>query len=266
MKTQSLRRWVAVLCLTAGTWLGQASASLALTPEQIQAKLQEIPVFTIGNEKGEILLAGGGKDEKKSIVLFISQDEAQKSVQKLKESNPNQSLQVVPISLGRMYQTIKDSQKEPNAPLMSLVPIPSQLNAAQQLSGNNQPFQGVPLFYATIKADAPQGNNAQPQESYLTASGANNQPIIPFYFEKETIQELVEEFKKAQPTQANSVQLRVVPLEILLTAFERNDNPNEEKAKENMVIVPSQESLKFIRTLQQQPANQNPPALTPQKK
>ena len=130
MKAKLLIRWATVLCL-ATTWFGQTLSALALTPEQIQQKLQEIPVFTITNDKGEILLAAG-KNEKKSVVLFISKEEAQKSIQQLKQKNPSQPLQVMPISLGRMYQTIRENQADPQSPLMSLVPIPSELTAAQQ--------------------------------------------------------------------------------------------------------------------------------------
>jgi nickel transport protein len=261
MKAKLLIRWATVLCL-ATTWFGQTLSALALTPEQIQQKLQEIPVFTITNDKGEILLAAG-KNEKKSVVLFISKEEAQKSIHQLKQKNPSQPLQVMPISLGRMYQTIRENQADPQSPLMSLVPIPSELTAAQQLLGSQQQFQGVPLFYATIKIPpAPNESAGKPQEAYLTAPDNKNNPMIPFYFEKETIQKLVEDFKKAQPEQASNIQIRVVPLESLLTAFERNDNATEEKAKENMVIVPSRESIQFIQNLPSEPA----PAATPPKK
>lgn len=260
MKAKFFIRWATALCL-ATTCFGQALSALALSPQQIQEKLQEIPVFTITNDKGEILLAGG-QEQKKSVVLFISQAEAKKSIEQLKQKNPSQPLQIMPVSLGRMYQAIKENKSDPNSPLMSLIPIPSEINAAQQLVGAQQQFQGVPLFYATIKVQGAAGAApGKEQEAYLTAPDNQNQPIIPFYFEKETIQKLVEEFKKAQPSQANNVQIRVVPLEALLTSFERNDNPNEEKAKENMVIVPSRESIQFIQNL----PKAETPAPTPKK-
>lgn len=64
------------------------------------------------------------------------------------------------------------------------------------------------------------------------------------FFEKQQVQQLVENFKKAQPDLANSVQIEVVILEGMLDAMKQGDD----EMLTRIVLWPSKESLEFLRS------------------
>ena len=64
-------------------------------------------------------------------------------------------------------------------------------------------FNGTPLFVARA------GN----EKGYLTIKEANNQQVIPFFFNKEELQTMLERFKQQQPKLAPTIEIQVVNLE-----------------------------------------------------
>lgn len=215
---------------------------LALSQEEVLQKLAAITVFTIANEQGDLLIAQA-QNQKNLALLYISQQEAQKATEQFKQKNPEGSYQVLPVSLANMYKFIKERAGQENTPLLDLIPVQRQVDAAKNLlRQQNQAvneFQGVPLFYVTYQQDK--------QEVFLTAKNGE-QTIIPLYFEKETLQNQLERVKQEQPEIASTFQIRVMPLEKLIILFEQENT----EAVRKMVVVPSQETVEFLRKFQQQ--------------
>lgn len=211
-------------------WLTQTTQLLALPQEVIIQKLRPIPVFTIADQQGAPLIASN--ENGRVAGVFISQQDANGFVEKLKKDNPElgKQVQVVPVSLGEIFELAEANAKEKDPILFAYVPTQNQIEQAKQL--NNQYQSGVPLFVA--KAGKDQG--------YLTIK-QNDQEVIPFFFDKQQVQQLVDSFKKTQPDLASTVQIEVVILEGVLDALKQGNDEMLTK----IVLWPSRESLEFLR-------------------
>ncbi|HIK37809.1 MAG: hypothetical protein NZ901_02875 [Geminocystis sp.] len=222
---------ISIISITlAGCWLSQTPKLLALPQDVIINMLRPIPVFTITNSEGAPLVASGEKNEKVAGV-FISKQDATGFVERLKKENPElgKQVKVVPVSLGEIFQLSENSAKKDGI-VFAYVPSEKQMQQAKQL--NPQYQGGVPLFVATIGKDG----------GYLTVK-QNNMEMIPFFFEKEQAEQLIAEFKKAQPQQAKETKIEVVILEGVIEALKKN---NDEMLKK-IVFWPSRESIEFLQ-------------------
>jgi nickel transport protein len=234
-----------------GSTLFGSMQALALSPEQIEQKLGPVPVFTITDGNGAPLVAkipNGNKQENVAGV-FINQKDAQSFVDQLKTKNPDlgKSVKVIPVSLGEVYKLEQANRNKPNAPNFQYVPAQQEVNSAltllQQSGQKIDNFNGTPLFVARAGKD----------KGYLTIR-RNNQEVIPFFFNKEELQTMVNRFKQQKPDLAGTVQIQVISLEgMIQTLKTRNDSGLNE-----VVLVPPQESIDYVRSLQQAtPAQQN---------
>ncbi len=232
--------------------IGTLSA-IAMPQEQIVQKLGPIPVFTITDAKGAPLVASNSENQKQGGVagVFINQKDAEAFVNQLKTKNPElaKSVRVVPVSLGEVYKLDQASGNKPNSLDFAYVPAKQQVDAAmailKQSGQDEKKFQGTPLFVA--KAGKEQG--------YLTVKQADKQ-VIPFFFNKEELQTMLERFKKQQPDLASTVQIQVVNLEgVIQTMQSRNDNQLDQ-----IMLVPPKESIDFVRSLQPAGGQQARPA------
>jgi Tic22-like family len=257
---KSLVRLGAILGIAGSTLLcslpiGNMSA-LALPEQQILEKLRPVPVFTITDAQGAPLIAsvpkqGQGQSGNASVgMIFISQKDAQAFVEKLKTRNPQlgASVRVVPVSLGEIYQLAQANKGKPDEVLFDYVPTAQQVELAKTvLRQGGQPaneFNGVPLFLA----------RGGPENSYLTIQ-RGQQELIPLFFSKEDLQEVVENFKKQQPNATASIKIEVVNLEGILEALRTQNDP----ALNQIIMIPSREARDYVRSLK--PAgsgNQNP--------
>jgi nickel transport protein len=267
---KSMNRWGPTLAIAGSAILGSSLIGimqvLALPQEQIEQKLRTVPVFTITDNKGAPLVAsvpnpqnqGSAANRQKQMSVagvFINQSDAQAFVEKLKKENPElaKTVRVVPVSLGEVYKLDQANQNKPNSLDVAYLPSQHQVDAALALlrqSGKkdaNQ-FKGTPLFVAT----------AGKQKGYLTIKQANQQ-VIPFFFNKEELQSMLDRFKQQQPNLASTVGIQVVNLEgVLQTLKTRND-----KQLNQIILVPPKESIEFVRSIQ--PAPSNKPPATPQR-
>lgn len=249
---KSFVRWSATLGLVGSTilasWLGYPLRALALSQEQILQKLNSIPVFTFANEQGGILL-GAGENNKKVAYLFISQQQAQQEAERIAKSNPAQKVKILPLSLGEMYKAVTEKKNQPDTPLLDFVPNQQQVKAALTLLTQQNPqvkdFPGVPLFYATVTQNQ--------KEAYLTYQDGK-ETVIPLFFEKEALQQVVDQFKKQKPEQASTVTMRVISLEDILGAFQSD----KDESLNYMELIPSREAVEFILRVQQQQQQKNP--------
>ncbi|NEO30803.1 MAG: hypothetical protein F6K36_10295 [Symploca sp. SIO3C6] len=252
---KSLVRWGATLGLVGSTlvssWLSSNLRALALTETEVMTMLQPVPVFTVTDSNGSPLVASvpkPGQEETQQAVagVFISPQDAQAFVERLKKDKPDLGNQVLvqAVSLSDIYQLDqKNEQQSANDSEgldFAFVPRQQQVQLAQQLLVRNgqtqQQFQGVPLFYA----------KGGPEKGYLTVKQEDGTQVIPFFFEQGQLQAMVENFKRQNPNIADSVTMEVVPLENVIDTLETSDN----KQLNNIVLVPSQESISFIQSLQ----------------
>jgi len=238
---KSLVRWSATLGLVGTTLLGSFFGgnlrALALTEQQVMEKLQTVPVFTVTDGEGSPLVASipNQNNQNEAVAgVFISQRDAEAFVQRLKQEKPElgNQVRVVPVSLAEVYQLDQQTQNQPNGLDFAYIPVQQQVQSAQQLLGQGQEFRGVPLFVA----------KGGQEGGYLTIQ-QEGQSVIPFFFDKEQLQNLVNRFKEQQPNLASSVQIQVVPLEGIINTLQTQDNPQLEQ----ILLIPSQESLQFLR-------------------
>lgn len=212
-------------------WLTQSSKLLALPQEVIVQKLRPIPVFTIADDQGAPLIASDEKEGKVAGV-FISRQDANGFIERLKKENPDlgKKVQVIPVSLGEIFELSEKNAKQKDAINFAYVPTKTQVEQAKKL--NNQYQAGVPLFVA--KAGEDQG--------YLTIK-QNDQEVIPFFFDQQQVQQLVDSFKKAQPNLASTVKIEVVILEGIIDAFKQG----QDELLTKIILWPSTESIDFLR-------------------
>lgn len=262
---KSLVRWSATLGLVGSTLLGSFFAenlqALALPEAEVVQKLQPVPVFTVADAKGAPLVASiPNQDNKKTTPVagvFISQKDAQAFVERLKKEKPDlgKDVQVVPVSLAEVYKLKKDNENKPDGLNFAFIPVQQQVQSAQALmgqTGQQQNFQGTPLFVAT----------GGKEDGYLTVE-QNGKQVIPFFFDKEQLQTMVDRFKQQKPDLASTVKVKAVPLEgVIQTLQTKND-----AQLNSIVLVPSQESINFVRSLPAAPAQNGsqPPASSPQR-
>jgi len=270
---KSMSRWGATLGIAGSAIIGSSligsMQALALPQDQIVKKLGPVPVFTITDNKGAPLVASvpnrqnqqGAAANRQSQVsvagVFISQRDAQAFVEKLKKENPElaKTVRVVPVSLGEVYKLDQANQGKPSSLDVAYVPSQQQVNAALDLlrqSGqkNANQFNGTPLFVA----------RAGKENGYLTIKQADQQ-VIPFFFNKDELQSMLDRFKKQQPNMASTVKIQVVNLEGVLQTLKTRDD----KQLNQIMLVPSQESIQFVRSIQ--PAsNQNQRPAAPSNK
>ena len=241
-----LVRWTASLGVL-GTLLLASGAAIALPEEQVLKKLDPVPVFTIADEQGAPLVASGD-DEAKVAGVFISQEDANKFVEQLKTKNPELAgkVKVVPVSLGEVYKLAESAQTEENALNFAYVPQEEAVNSAKTIGeANQQPYQGgVPLFVAKGGAD----------KGYLTIE-RDSQQVIPFFFDKQQLENMVAKFKEQKPDVADSVDIEVVPLEGIIETLETS----EDKMLEKIVLVPTEESIQFLQNASTPPAGEAAP-------
>ncbi len=235
-------------------------SALALPEPQILEKLREVPVFTITDAQGTPLVnsvpkQGQGQSGNASVArIFISQKDAQAFVEQLKTRNPQlaASARVTLVSLGEIYQISQANKDKPNELLFGYIPAPQQVESAKtvlrQTGQQVNEFDGVPLFYARTATE----------DGVLTFQ-QGQQEVIPLFFNKEELQAAVDLFKQQQPNVTTTLKIEVVNLEGVIEDLRTKNDP----FLSQLILVPSQESLEFVRSLQPAGAGNQNPQLAP---
>jgi hypothetical protein len=248
---KSFIRLGATVSLIGGTLLGSLGGinlkALALPAEQVVQKLKPVPVFTITDAQGAPLVAAG-KNEAKVAGVFISQKDAQTFVSQLQKQKPDigSKVKVIPVSLGEVYRISQESQGKANGLNFQYVPKQSEVDVAKTLPAEGgQKYQGgVPLFVA----------KGGKQQGYLTVE-KDSQQLIPMFFEKSQLEEMVTTFKKQKPDLASTIKVEVVPLEVVIANLQKSNDTTLNK----LLLVPPKDSIEFVR----QSLEKNPAAGTP---
>lgn len=230
----SLARWTATIGISLGIFLGSGGSNFraqALPSEEVERILSPVPVFMITDGEGKPLTASREEGETFTGV-FLSRAEAQTFINDLSSNQPELAgqLQVLTLSL---IQVVRQARAQ-DAIWFEFVSIPGQLEAAQAIERD---FQGTPLFAAKAGVEG----------GYLSIT-VNDRQAIPFFFEKQKLDNLVERFTRQNPDQANTIEIQVIPLELVISTLE---NSQEDTLKQ-IVLVLSDESLQYVRSLQEQ--------------
>ncbi|MEM8718423.1 MAG: Tic22 family protein [Cyanobacteria bacterium P01_G01_bin.39] len=241
--TNVLARWSVGLGVIGSLILASGVAenlpAIALTPEEVLEKLEPVPVFTIADEQGAPLVASG-EDEAKVAGVFISQDDANQFVNRLKTENPElaEKVRVAHVSLGEVHKLSKSAQSQENALNFVYIPEEEAVTSAETLGEENQqPYQGgVPLFVARGGED----------QGYLTFE-RNSKQVIPFFFDKAQLEEMIAKFKQQMPDIAGNIEIEVHPLEGVIETLETSSDEILDK----VVLVPTEESTQSLQSSSQ---------------
>jgi Tic22-like family len=240
---KALMRWSATLgiigSVTLSTLLGGSGRVLALPQEQVIETLGPTPVFFVLSSDNKIVFVSAENNQRFS-PRFLSQQDAQQFLQNLQQSNPQlaNGARIAVTPLGEIYKIDRENANQQQNIQFQYVPTQQQVRNAEALG--QQPFAGVPLFYATVG-----------QESITLEQ--DGQTVVPFFFEKEALMRMVDRFKQAQPNRASEVQIQVVPLESMIQTLATSNDASLNQ----IVLVPSQDALAFIQSVQQQIQQQN---------
>lgn len=264
---KSLVRWSTTLGLVCTTLIGSLFSGnlrvMALTEEQVISALRTVPVFMIAQANGIPISQcvapetgqPGSCDDKKTVVvtpLFMSPQDAQTALNQLKTSQPEQAknLQIMPRSLGFIYKQLEAANKTQEQKIaVDFLPQQQQVNAAltllQQGGQKVDKFPGVPLFVAVATVGD--------KKIYLPGKNGDRE-VIPLFFEKEELQNNLQQITKDHPEIASKVSIDVITLEDVIAALKNDNDPVLEK----FFLQPSQESVQFIQSHPQTPPANSP--------
>lgn len=224
-----------------GTLITTAHQVLALTDEQVAARLRSVPVFAITTPDGAPLVNTVTRGEESVAIaeVYINWQDAQAFLDQLRQANPDLAGQVSikPLSLGEIFRLISEAPEGSNVPRFSLVPGEAQVQSArsllQQQGESPEEFQGVPVFYA---------ESTQNGGGYLTITQGESQ-VIPLYFQQQEVQSLLARVSEQDPSLANTMQIQVTTLEALISVLRSEDDPS----LNNLFLVPLTESIQYIQ-------------------
>jgi hypothetical protein len=254
---KSLVRWGLTLSLFGGGMIAapvlQPPAAVAMTEAEALKRLESVPVFAITNQQGVPILASvpNPKDKTKQLqvaTFFMSQQDAIGLVNNLKSQKPDvgKDAKVVPLSLRQAYE-IKTKNKDKAATLaFDFIPQKTQIDAAMAIlkaDGKEvKQFNDVPLFFAVGGAE----------RGILTLE-QNNQKIIPFYFNKQDLQGMLDEAKKRDAKLASSTKIQVTSLSQVMESLLKDKS----QTAQQITLVPDRAALQYAV---QQQGGQKPAA------
>ena len=192
-------------------------------------KLESIPVFVLADEQGSALVANN--DGQIISGAFISQEDANQFVDRLKEERPElaNQVRVIPIPLVKIYQLDRSLENTENDVDFAYVPEEEAVEDANSVSEEYQ--GGVPLFVAVDE-----------DREFLTIE-QNGQQVIPFFFNLAQLEETIAKFKEQQPEIADTISIEVVALESVIETFETRDD----EELEQIILVPTNQSREFLQ-------------------
>ncbi len=220
-----------------GASLIGSSPAQAIPETQVIAKLQNIPVYVITDDKGTIVEArissqGKNPSPQVSTGVFFTEQDARTFVEKnlkLQQPELGKVVKVTPVSLGEIYRRQQANKNKPQE--LNYVYVPTAQQSASALAILNRGGQkltqinGLPVFVATVKSKSGK------EDEYLTFQ-RDNREIVPIFFSEVALRASI---KKVYPNLVSRINVRVIELNDLLgymtskndaviSAFEFNSN------------------------------------------
>ncbi len=178
-------------------------------------------------------------------VLRIRVEDTQAFLTAMRSSQPTleRDVKVTTVWLSEAYELALRAKESQENLEFAYVPSAKQVSVAIALINDIRQkenktkievFNGVPLFAA-------QGGT---QGGYLTVQQDTEQ-IVPFFFNHEELQFMIDRFKQEFPQLAHTISIQVLDLQGVIDTFRTNDNPQLEQ----VWLIPPQASLDFIARL-----------------
>lgn len=252
---KSFIRWSATFGLVSSVligsfWAGTARA-LALTAEQVMARLRPVPVFTLANEQGTPLVGTPTEGENRNPIatVFINRQDAETFLNNLKTRDPQaaEGFRVTLVSLADVYEAA-ETERTGSTPQdqqlrFAFIPARQQVDAALTVlreSGQTvNEFRGVPIFVAQSGTGDDRG--------YLMIQNGEQQ-VIPMFFDKTELQAMLDRVQQSQPDLARTITVQVVDLVGLIQTLQASDN----QVLNQILLVPPRDSVEYVRSLQPQ--------------
>jgi Tic22-like family len=249
---KSLIRIGLTLSLLGGSVLGQTliqpAPAVALSEADALKRLEPIPVFAVTNKEGIPILASvaNPKDKTKQVQIatfFMSQQDAQSLVTALKKQKPDvgNTAKVVALSMRQAYDMKMKNKDKAESLVFEFFPPKQQLDdAVAVLKQNGQDvkeFKDIPLFYSTGGKD----------KGLLTIEQGSNK-VIPFYFNKQDLQGMLDQLKQKDPKLSSTIKIEVTSLSKILDSLLKESSAGIQQ----ITLVPDKSALQFA--LEQQKA------------
>lgn len=203
--------------------------ALALPPEQIEAKLTNVPAYVLGTEQGLLLLPTGQSAESDpGLYVFLSEEQAKGFVAKAAEANPEFAA-TIEIKLTSLEKLYKESQTRTEQPLR-LIYIPEESEANQAAQLNAEYKGGVPLFYAQF------------EDGSLAPVEENGKPTFPMFFSYNDLNLILNELGQRNPEARAAISIGVLPLEFVIAEMQTR----EEEMFNQIRLLPDSEVIQNI--------------------
>jgi hypothetical protein len=286
------RRMLLVGAAIAGTTMGIGLPALALPEATVLKKLAPVPMYMLIAENGplifDVIEGQAGEDPVGITGVFVNYSDAENfltrrrqevsanlTAERAKPKKDDAAIQALTeesafwdkvstqgYGLDQLYQY---GQSEDSKNLrFQFFPSAQQMTNVTELVGKDEPFRGVPLYYASSPAEG--GNNNQvtyptipilnpdlTPEQFKTCDKDEKTPAvtddctverIPVFFEVESMQQLIKE-SNIDPSQ---VSINVLPLEVFIASLGNNElSADDQKLLDAMTLVPSVESMQLIQ-------------------
>jgi hypothetical protein len=221
---------------------------LALLEEQIVNILDSVPVFVITDSEGLPLSRSLNTVENEQpqqpnapssvIDIFLSSQEAQaflSRVQAQASLEMTNSLQITVVSLGEIYQQLRQSLSQQNRVIFAFQPDPKEVESAMALLRQNgqqvTEFRGVPIFLCQVGAT---------HEGYVSIRPTQqDEEIIPAFLSMTDAMALLNQVKQ----QFSDATIQVADLDKMVQIFHEKDDEWLTKVE----LIASEESRKYVR-------------------
>jgi nickel transport protein len=256
---RSLVKLGLTLSLLGGSVIGSAVVkppiAVAIPEADALKRLDPVPVFAVANQQGVPILGSvaNPKDKTKQVqfmTFYMSQQDAQGLVTLLKTQKPDigKNARVVTLSMRQAYDIKIKNKDKAESLVIEFQPSKQQVDAAIAVLKQNgqdvKDFKDIPAFYATGGTD----------KGLLTIEQGKNK-VIPFYFNKQDLQGMLDQLKQKDPKLSSTTTVQVTSLSQLVSALMKDNSAGIQQ----ITLVPDRASLEYALQ-QQKAAGGNKPA------
>lgn len=241
---KQLRRWTQDVVLAGGmglsVLLAAVAPALALSPEAIARKLNNVPVFTLFNPQLNKFAVASLSVEGETVSLvptYVDRADAEKLLQNQRRENASaaKDVEVRSIPLSLIYLESQSTQRVETDPAFQVLPDEAAIKAAVALrrkAGETvENWIGIPLFYAPSLGITLKDNKGQTKQ------------VLPMYFSRTDLENYLQEAKKETPALKQSeIPVLVTTLDRVLQTLSTSDDP----AMEQVEFVPPKASIEYV--------------------